>query len=177
MTSIDYFILAMLAVGGLLGYRDGLFKKILAIVSFIIGIIVATKLMNPLGKILSDSLGFSTEIAYILAFSSVFMVFVILQNIVFRMVGNIGGGLQFINRIGGVLIGIIQGSLVASLILVMLNIFDVPSESTRTKSTLYKPTLNIAPRLFDLTSRFLPESKSFYEELKKDLAKYKNFSL
>lgn len=173
MTGIDYFILGVVGIGGILGYRDGLFRKILAIVSFIIGLIAATKLMNPLGTIISSSFGFSLEISFTLAFFAVFIVIVILQNVVFKIIGNMSGGLQIVNKIGGVLIGLLQGSLAASLILVMLSLFGIPSESTTKKSPLYKPFLTISPRLFDLTSKVIPESKSFYDELKKGIGNTK----
>lgn len=175
MTIIDILILVGLVLATVLGYRDGLFRKILGIASFFIGLIAATKFMGPLGRVFAHTFNFSIEISYVLAFFMVFMAVIVLQKIIYRIVGEMSGGLKVINRLGGAILGIFQGSLSISLLLLMLSIFEIPSESTRNKSSLYKPFLNIAPRVFDLTSTFLPESKTFYDELKKDLEKYKIF--
>ena len=176
MIIIDYVILVILGLSGFLGYRSGLFKKIFGIVSFIVALIVATKLMSPLGRSIANSFGFSIEISYVLGFFLVFVSTIVIQNIISRKIGDWGGGVNIANRLGGVFLGLLQGTLLASLLLLMLSIFSTPSETTRTQSLLYKPVLNFAPLLFDLSSKLLPESKSFYEELRRDL-KYKVHSL
>lgn len=176
MVIIDIVIVLVVLFGGVLGYRDGLFRKILAMTSFFIGIIVATEFMGIWGRVLYEIFGFSREICYMLAFFSIFTVIVVLQNFLYYMVGEIGGLGRVVNRLGGILIGLFQGSLAISLVLLLLSVFEIPPASVKGESSLYKPFLNVAPRVFDFASVFLPESKSFYGELKKYLAKYKVFT-
>lgn len=172
MTTVDIIILATVCLAGFLGYRSGLIKKILGIASFIVGLIAATKLMGPIGRAISNSFSLSIDVSYIFAFFLVFAAIIVLQNIISKKVGKVGGGAGLVNRLGGTILGIFQGTLALSLILIMFSVFSLPRESTRTNSILYKPTLNFAPLLFDLFNTFLPESRSFYEELKKNLTKH-----
>lgn len=173
MNALDYVVLAVLAISGFLGFRAGLFKKILGLVSFVVGLIFATKLMSPMGRVFHQSFGLPLEGSYVLAFLLILVGIVVVQGILAKRIGELSAGTVILNRAGGTVLGLFQGILIASVILVTLSIFDLPSDATRRNSLLYKSTLNVGPRLFDLCTGALPESKSFYEELKRDLIKYK----
>jgi len=174
MTVLDYILVVIYCASGFLGFRAGLFKKIFGIVSFFVGLIFGTRLMSPLGRVLHQSFGFAIELSYVLAFFLVFAGVVLIQNIISKKIGDFNAGTVLLNRVGGTLLGLIQGALAASLFLLMLSVFDVPSDSVRRDSVLYKATLNIAPRLFDLCMGIIPESRIFYDELGRDLAKFKS---
>jgi membrane protein required for colicin V production len=172
VTWVDYFIIIVVGLGAFSGYKSGLFKKVFAFVGLVVGLVAATKAMGPLGRVLSNSVGFQIEVSYVFAFGSVFLAVMILQNIIARKLGDLGGGIEIVNKVGGAVVGVMQSSLIASIILLMLSIFSIPSPASAERSPLHKTFLHLAPRLFDLTSRFLPETKSFYDELREDLSKY-----
>ncbi len=172
----DLFILGGFVLSGWLGYRNGILKKILGLVSFFVGLIVATKCMGPCGRLLVSWFGFSLELAYVFAFFAVFLLIILLENVLYRLIVKKKSPLDLINRIGGVLFGLVQGSVGISLFLLMLSIFEIPGERTKKESYLYKPILNVAPRLFDFALAAIPQSKTFYNTLKNNLQKYEIFN-
>jgi uncharacterized membrane protein required for colicin V production len=150
-----------------LGFRDGMLKKIYGIVGFWAGLVVATRCMYVVGESFIDVLHLSKEVSHILAFCAIFLVFVLFENFVYRRWGsNDDQGHKFWSRIGGAIIGGIQGFVAVSIVLILLVILNVPSESSKQESFFYAPFVRIAPHLFDYSTTWLPESKSFVEMMK-----------
>ena len=175
MTYFDLLIIGEVALAGLLGYRDGFFRKIFGILSFLVGLIVATTYTGKVGRAIDYILPISMEFSYILAFFLLFLSIILLQNILYKILAKGRETLKFPSRMGGALLGAAQGTLVASLLLLMLGIFQIPSDSTKQESIFYKPVLNIAPRFFDYWSLVVPQSRDLYDMLKKDLHLYEIF--
>ena len=173
--TFDLTIIGVLIFFGFVGYRHGFFKKVFGFLSFIVGLILATKCMSPCGGLLVRWLGFSPEVGYVAAFFLVFLLVFLLQKVLFRLLVKKEGSVDFINRLAGVLVGLAQGLIGISLLLLMLSIFGVPSDSVKKESALYKPVVNFAPRLFDFALEMIPQSKSFYDILRKNLQKYEAF--
>ena len=70
------------------------------------------------------------------------------------------------NRVGGLIIGLVEGGILLSLTVIFLSIyFHYPSGETRSDSLLYRPIKNFAPRIFDSINTFFPESEDFYQEI------------
>lgn len=175
MQLLDILIaIGVLAFAGL-GFRDGFFKKIFAVVGFLLGLILATKFMGAFAEILESSLGFSNDISNILAFAGIFGGVVILENLSYRWFGQSGSGtLPIWSRFAGAFIGAAQGLVVVSLFLIMLSVFNMPEEETIKDSGFYEPVVRVAPRVFDMSTSWIPESKKFFEELK---SKFENFNI
>lgn len=175
MNLVDILVAAAILLAGLLGYRDGFFRKTFGILSFLVGVIVATTYMGGLGRRFTIWSGFSMEITSIVSFFIIFVLIIALQNIVFKLIAGKDTSLKQPSRFGGALLGLFQGVIVASLILVSLRFFDLPDEPDRRDSILYRPVLNVAPQLFDGWLYISPQSKAFYETLKEDLKKIELF--
>ena len=174
MGLIDILILVGLSLFVILGFKDGFFKKILGILGFLAGLICATKFMNPVGEKIMRWLDFSKDISHVLAFSAIFLAVVLLQILFYRWFGSSGTGtLKIWSRFAGAIVGIGQGALAISLILIMFNIFEMPSEEGKKESVLYHPILNTVPIVFDYTTTWIPESKAFIDELKEHFEKLK----
>jgi membrane protein required for colicin V production len=167
MTIVDVLIILGLLVSIALGFRDGFMRKFFGILGFLIGLVAATKLMGPAGDLFVDVFGLASESAKIVAFSFVFVAFVILENLFYRKFGiHHSNILKISSRIAGAIVGIFQGAVAVSLVLIMFNIFQMPSAETKENSLLYKPIFVIAPAVFDYATSWLPESKAFLDELK-----------
>jgi membrane protein required for colicin V production len=174
MSLIDILILVGLALFIILGFRDGFFKKVFGILGFLAGLICATKFMNPVGDKIMRWLDFSKDTSHILAFLAIFLAIVLLEILFYRWFGSSGTGtLKIWSRFVGAIIGFGQGALAVSLILIMLNIIEIPSEEDKKESVLYHPVLNTAPIVFDYTTTWIPESKAFIDELKQHFEKLK----
>lgn len=167
MAFTDILILVGLLLFLLLGFRDGFFKKVFGILGFIAGLVCATKFMNPLGEKYVQWLNMDKETALTLAFFSIFMGIVLIEILFYRWFGRSGSEtLKFWSRVAGGIIGVMQGLLAISLILIMFNIYEVPSEESKNDSILYDPVFRIAPTVFNYTTTWMPETKEFYDELK-----------
>lgn len=167
MTIIDILILIGLLLYMILGFRDGLLKKIFGILSFWGGLIIATKLMAPIGELFTSWFGFSNEVSFIFAFGFLFLVISVGVNFAYRKFGSSNGeSLKISSRICGVILGACQGMLAISLLLIMFNLFDIPSKETKEESLFYEQSYEFSPTIFDYTTQWIPGSKNFMDELK-----------
>jgi uncharacterized membrane protein required for colicin V production len=173
--TLDFIIIGALVLFGFFGYRHGFFKKVFGLVSFILGLVLATKCMGPCGALLERWLDLSPEISFVVGFFSVFLLVILLQKVLYRLLVKKEGSVDLVNRLAGMLIGLAEGLIGISLVLLMVSVFGAPSEKTKRDSSLYKPALNFAPRLFDFALEMIPTSKKFYDILKKDLQHYEIF--
>ncbi len=176
MTLTDILILVGLILFMILGYRDGLMKKVFAIIGFWGGLILATKFMQPLATRVIQWFDMEESAAYVLSFFCIFTFVSLIANLSYRWYGKTSTeSLNTFSRIGGAVLGAAQGLVALSLILLMLNIFDIPSEKAQDDSMLYSNTIQIAPSIFDYSTSWLPDSKVFYEEMK-GIVKHINFA-
>ena len=173
MNTLDILIIGGISLYIVLGFRDGIFKKFLGILGFWGGFVLAVKFMSPFSEVIAEWLDLSTEAALIVAFFAILLVAVISVNILYRWFGKSGSDtLQIRTRVAGALLGGAQGLIAVSLFLIMLRIFDEPSEEARKESTLYNKTVKIAPSVFDYSTQWMPASKAFYEEVKSKIDKF-----
>jgi membrane protein required for colicin V production len=176
MNLTDILIIIGLILYMILGYRDGLMKKIFGIIGFWVGLIVATKYMETIGVRFMTWFDLEESIAFVLSFFCIFTMVALFGNLSYRWYGKTSTeSLNSFSRIGGAILGAAQGLVGLSLILLMLNIFEVPSEESQNTSMLYNDTIQIAPSVFDFSTSWLPDSKVFYDEMK-GLVKHINFA-
>jgi|ERR1041384_1908718 uncharacterized membrane protein required for colicin V production len=174
MNVTDILILLGLAAYLLLGFRDGFLKKVFAILGLWGGLVIATKYMVPLGDQYTAWFGTSDELSEILAFATLFLAVTLIVNLFYRWVGKTDTeSLKFVSRIAGALLGLAQGSVAISLLLLMFNVFDLPSTDSQSDSLLYHDTINIAPAVFDYSTTWIPDSKAFFDEVEVKLQKLK----
>ncbi len=167
MNIADILIMLGVLVFIVLGFRDGFFKKVFGILGFLGGLIFATKFMIPFGGYLATWLSLSDETSLILAFFLIFMFFIVVVNLFYRWFGTTGNEtMKFWSRIAGGLLGAAQGAVAVSLILLMLSLLDIPDEDTKKDSAMYDSTYQLAPMVFDYTTKWMPSSKKFFEEVK-----------
>ncbi|MBI1807265.1 MAG: CvpA family protein [Ignavibacteria bacterium] len=175
MNTADISILLGILFFVVLGFRDGFLKKLFTALGFLGGLIIATKFMSDLGAVFSSWLNFSPDSALVMAFFTIFMFAIITVNLFYRWFGQTGSEtLKVWSRIAGGLLGGFQGAIAVSLILIMLDVFDVPEDGTKRESMLYEDSVKIAPAIFDYTTDWMPSSKKFFEEVGDKIEKYKN---
>ncbi len=175
MNVTDILVLLGLAAYMLLGFRDGFLKKVFAILGLWGGLVIATKYMVPLGDQYTAWFGFGDELSDILAFASLFLAVSVVVNLFYRWVGKTDTeSLKFVSRIAGAILGLAQGAVAISLLLLMFNVFDLPSTDSQNESMLYHDTINIAPAVFDYSTQWIPDSKAFFEEVEGKLQKLKS---
>lgn len=173
MNFVDILTAIALILFALLGFKDGFFRKLFGILTFFIAFIAATKLMDPVGDWIVDWFEFAPFFSYPFGFFISFLIVIFIINMLFRLLGPKATVLSILNRMFGALLGAAQGLLIASLILIILKFADIPSEQSKRESVFYHDIIEIAPKVFDSVLAVVPESKTFFEEIEKNLDRYK----
>jgi uncharacterized membrane protein required for colicin V production len=162
---LDILIFIPILFCVLFGLRDGIVRKVVAIVVLIGGLILGQLNMHDMGKFLIEHAGASQEKAARDGFLIIFLGLLIIQSFLYRIIAKnykIGG---IADRIGGVLLGFIEGVLFASTFLLIYATADFPDRTNKHDSQFYKPIVNIAPQILDLTSSIGPDTFNDLKEM------------
>src|SRR5579862_209910 len=167
MSILDIPIILGVLFFVVLGYRDGLLKKVYAVAGSWLGLIIATRSMYYVGESFTEVFNIQKEVAHILSFSAVFFIFILLENFVYRRWGSAGEeGHKLWSRIGGAIVGGVQGFVAVSIVLILCIFLNIPPESSKKESMFYPPMFHAAPILFDYSTSWMPESKTFVKLMK-----------
>ena len=165
MTTFDSILIVVLGLFMFAGWRSGLLKKSIALVCLAVSLVLATKYASSFGEMVLVPSGISSGVSTTLSFVIIVLGIMIAQAIVYKIaIKKLAEGTW--NRIGGLLMGLVEGGIFLSLILIFSSIYlQFPSAETRSESSLYKPMKNLAPRIFDSVNTLFPESEDFYQEI------------
>jgi uncharacterized membrane protein required for colicin V production len=155
LVDILIFIPTLMCI--LFGVRDGIVRKIVAIVVLIAGLILAQLYMHDVGKYLAEHAGASEENASTYGFLCIFLGLFLVQGFLYRIIAKnykIGG---IADRIGGIVLGFLEGVLFVSSLLFIFAMSGFPDNQNKRDSQFYKSVVNIAPQILDLTSAVGPD--------------------
>ncbi len=150
MNYLDYIILIIVVVGFLLGFKDGLIRKIIGLIGLVAGIGLAFEFSDSLGKIITPFFNDDSYLANIISGILIFLVIVLIASIIKRIVHPLDKVNKFLNQIVGGIIGIIQIVFFLSGIMLFLDIFSFPAKESKDESLLYNKVHDIIPASFDL---------------------------
>ncbi len=172
MNLVDLVLAIVLIFFMLLGYRDGFIRKAAAMLAVVLGLIVATKNMYLVGKILKSTGRFGETASLILAFMILFLAVMAAEVIIMFFLRKDKKATNIFDKMGGAVLGTVEGGLFLSLALILLGLYNLPKQSMRNDSLLYNPVKIFSPQLFDLTNQIFPGSRGFYDEIQKSLEKF-----
>jgi len=161
---LDIFMIAGLGLGGFLGYRGGLAKKLFNILMLLISVVVASRLMTPVGEFFSDAGVLDDTAAYAAGFALVMLVIMIPAILLYRRFGKTGAAKTGGNTVG-VFLGVLEGAMVISFVLLGMRVFDFPDQDDRQASLLYKPLYRFVPKTFDLIQSYFPGAAEFKKQV------------
>lgn len=164
---LDLLISVPIIIFSLIGFRDGLVKKLVAIIMMILGLVVAQTYRADVGRMIAEFLGIYNNTFVTLGFLVIFIGVVTLQALLYRILTanyKIGGVAD--RSLGGIL-GFVQGVIFISAILMVYSVEGVPSKQAKRDSRFYRLVVNIAPQILDATSGIVPEFKGRLDELTK----------
>lgn len=153
MNVLDFIIGVILILFALAGLRKGVIIEVFYLASFIIGIYGAMLFSDLVAVWLSEWLKASTDILIIIAFILTFIAFLILIRWIGRMISRLIEAIHlgFIDKLGGLVFGILKGALILSVFIMLMNIFnlsDLIDKQTRKESVLYSSIEQIANTLY-----------------------------
>ncbi len=155
---LDILIAVPIILFTLMGLRDGIVRKLIAILVMIGGLFIGQIYQHDAGEFLISKLNVDPSNAPMLGYLTIFFGLVVLQALVYRLVaGNykIGG---VADRIIGCVLGWAEGMLFVSALLLILLPTGFPARETSKDSRFYKSVVNIAPQILDVQSGLDTES-------------------
>ncbi len=170
-STLDVILVVGLGFFMYLGWQGGFVKQILSIIVLIIAIMLGTKSGADLGSTVFSFLGVSPGVKTVLGFIAIIGLAMLANILFYRFVlKDLVEGKW--NSFGGMLIGIFEGGIIISLLLIFFGLyFNIPSPDAKLNSTLYKPMKNFAPMLYDEVNTILPDSEDFYQEIVNNFTK------
>jgi uncharacterized membrane protein required for colicin V production len=157
---IDLLVLLPLIVFGVLGFRDGSIRKIIAIIVVIIAMFVSQYAMHDFAEWLRENMHIMPQTAPMTAFFMIFFMMFFLQSVLYRFITDNYKIGKLVDRIIGVALGTIEGLIVISVIIFVLTMSGPPSRKTIWDSRLYHPTAAIAPQIMDFFANVIPSTAS-----------------
>ena len=156
MNYIDILIIIILAIAAIKGFVDGFIKEVAALAALILGIWAAIKFSSFTAAKLYDYFDMTGRYVGIIAFIITFLIVVVIIHLTGFLIDKLvkAVALGLLNRLLGMIFGILKSTLILSVIFVILNAIDehrpfLPKDKIN-RSMLYNPISDIAPAIFPL---------------------------
>ncbi|MEO8231882.1 MAG: CvpA family protein [Ignavibacteriota bacterium] len=164
MNFIDIIIVVALAIGFLLGFKDGFVRKLVGIIGFIAAVTIAILFSSYVGKIIESVFGIEFYLAEIMAGLLLFVAIMIVTTILKRVIHPFDKVNNLINQLLGGFFGIVQLLFFLSALFLLLNIFDFPDKKTQQSSMLYKYAYGAIPTSIDFLKNYTPSTEDIIKD-------------
>ncbi|NQU52447.1 MAG: CvpA family protein [Bacteroidetes bacterium] len=170
MNYIDIVLGILLVLSAIGGFRKGLVVELASLAALILGIWGAVEFSYVTSEFLVENFDWKWDHLNIVSFIVTFVVIVILVHIVGSTVNKLVETvmLGFVNKLAGLVFGILRAALILSIILVVFDKIDedmeILSSETKAESRMYEPIRNLAPTIFPFIDFWDDESNSDNDE-------------
>ncbi|OGU33938.1 MAG: hypothetical protein A2068_00525 [Ignavibacteria bacterium GWB2_35_6b] len=164
MNYLDYIILLIILIGFLLGFKDGLVRKIIGLAGLALGILFAIEFSDDLGAFLTPLFNDEIYFSNIVSGFIIFFLTILITSIIKRIVHPLDKVNRFVNQFLGGLTGAIQIIFFISGFLLFLNIFSLPAKDSRDNSFFYNPVSSIVPATIDLILGDDSKTKDLFQQ-------------
>lgn len=142
MNYLDIIIAVILVAFGIGGWRKGVITQAATLLGLGLGLYGAFHFSDFTADKLVQWIEINPKYLHIISFIVTFIVVAILVNILGRVIAKVVKSLNlgFIDKIGGFVFGVAEGVLICSLLVMLLNVFNIKGiakEETKEKSLLY----------------------------------------
>lgn len=153
---LDLILLLALALAGFKGWRSGFLSMLLGLVVLIAAGYIASQFATPFGTAIGVG---NSYLRPIVGFIIIFVLIIVLGSQVRKIFRPRRGLLRGLDGLLGAAIGVIRGAFLLSIVLVILRLLDVPSESVRENSVLYPVLLKTSTSVINVLRPYarLPE--------------------
>ena len=154
MNYIDIILGLLLVFSAIGGFKKGLIAELASLAALILGIWGAIEFSDITAEFLIENLNIQTKHLNIISFVVTFVVIVILVHVVGNVVNKLVDTvmLGFVNRLAGLVFGILKSVLILSVLLVVFDKIDddieILSSRAKAESRLYEPIRSFAPSIF-----------------------------
>lgn len=164
---LDFLFAFPIIISGLLGFRDGLVRKLVAIAVIVGGMFISQIFMKDVADLLVKHISTDKSTAPLTAYFMIFFTLILLQSLLYRLLAGgykIGG---IADRIIGCALGLFEASLILSVVLVMFSLRGIPERKTVRDSRAYATLISIAPLITDFATNIVPEAQESFEKITK----------
>jgi membrane protein required for colicin V production len=154
MNYIDIVLGILLVLAAISGFRKGLVVELASLAALVLGIWGAIEFSYITSEFLVENFDWKWDHLNIASFIITFVVIVILVHIVGSTVNKLVETvmLGFVNKLAGLVFGILKSALILSIVLVVFDKIDedmeILSKDTKAESRMYEPIRNLAPTIF-----------------------------
>jgi membrane protein required for colicin V production len=164
---LDLVIAVIIVLSVYLGYRKGFLRRLLGIAGIILGFILALKFYDQTAGLFTGLLKTNLTITRVICFLLIIIVVFSLAVWIARFIAGLNSGTTMIDKLLGVVFGLIEGLIIASVLIVNMSYLNLPDNKTRESSVFYPKVYKVAPMIFDKIIALSPELNHVYEEYKK----------
>jgi membrane protein required for colicin V production len=156
MNWLDAIIVVILILSLVTGFINGLVKEVASLAALILGIWGAIKFSTFTAEKLYDYFDMTGRYVGVIAFLITFGIIVVIIHFIGILADKVvsAASLGFINRILGIVFGLIKSMLIMSVFFVVLNAIDARRpflpKKTIEESKFYNPISDIAPAIFPI---------------------------
>lgn len=154
MSILDLVLLALLILGLVRGFINGLFVELASIVALIAGIYGAFNFSNYAASYFKDKVDWEENTINVVALVATFMAIVLLISLTGKVLTKIAdfAMLGLFNKVLGAAFGGFKAVLILSVVLIIVDKMNADlvfiKEKDKEQSVLYKPVKSIVPSLF-----------------------------
>lgn len=154
MNVLDVIIGIVLVLFAITGLRKGLIVEAFYLASFLFGAYGAMHFSDAVADWMSDFLNVSEDYLTIISFIVTFIIVLVLVRFLGRIISRLleAISLGFLDKIGGFIFGVLKGTLLVSVLVMVMNVFgasDLINDDLRKSSKLYTLTDSIANTIYD----------------------------
>ncbi|WP_321286578.1 CvpA family protein [uncultured Sunxiuqinia sp.] len=175
MNYIDIVLGVLLILAAVRGFSKGFIAEVASLAALILGVWGAIHFSQFTAEFIVETFGYDSKHLGLIAFLVTFVVIVILIHLVGKAVETIisAVALGFINRLAGILFGVIKSALIISVLLLILDEVDenvgILPKDVKDDSQMYEPVKNLVPTIlpflnFDAIDQDLFKRKSHLRE-------------
>jgi membrane protein required for colicin V production len=170
---LDIIIIAFIALGFILGFKDGFVRKIIGLAGFMLATYLSIKLAASFGKTIESLFKIEFYFAEIIGGMIIFLVVILMTSIIKRLIHPFDKVNNTINQLIGGVVGIFQMLFFLSAVFLLLNVFNQPNEKLTSKSYLHGKVLSLIPSVINYVKDYTPETKKIIKDYINDKDKEK----
>lgn len=164
METIDIAIILLVLWSVYHGWKQGLFKEIISMIGFFVGLFVAFRLYSSFGSYLAPSLSSNAVIANYLGKAVAFILIWIVVPILLGVVANIltrslqGLHLGKLNSLGGAAVSLLKYLVLMSFVFCAMDYVGILNKEKKANAQLYQPVASIVKNFFVGKEKPVPAS-------------------
>ncbi len=150
MNYLDYSIFVIVVISFILGFKDGLVRKIIGLIGLIVAIFLAFEYSHTLGKYLNPFFNYDDYFSNVISGILIFLIVILITTILKRIIHPVDKLNKFLNQFSGGIIGTIQILFFLSGLFLILDVLGFPDSKTKNNSFFYSFIANIIPKSIDI---------------------------